>query len=280
MANAEEADRTLFVRNLDSKVTEELLFELFVQAGPLIKTKIPKDKTFGFAVYKHEESVHYAIELLNGTSLYGRSIQVQFRSGSTHGTSPGGISKNSSPANTPNPHGQRMQNQDGSSYSPPQQMQRSFSSPENLQKQVVMNNVWQLQLMQLQQLHRVKAGYMPDLLGQVVTPQMDVDLLQASLPAQKQQQQQYRGGSRGGGGSWSQESSSQRGYRQHPYQDDRGNSSGYSHHSRSQRYSDDSSTGRHQRGQGNQGNQGNHYNHHDDRTGSRSWDSRDNRRRY
>lgn len=31
MGIEEEADRTLFVRNLDSRVTEELLFELFVQ---------------------------------------------------------------------------------------------------------------------------------------------------------------------------------------------------------------------------------------------------------
>uniref|UniRef100_A0A3B5BGJ4 RNA binding motif protein 7 n=1 Tax=Stegastes partitus TaxID=144197 RepID=A0A3B5BGJ4_9TELE len=85
-AAAEETDRTLFIRNLDTRVTEELLFELFLQAGPLIKTKIPKDadgkqKTFGFAVYKHEVSVPYAMELLNGTSLYGRTIHVQFRSG-------------------------------------------------------------------------------------------------------------------------------------------------------------------------------------------------------
>uniref|UniRef100_A0A8C5E1U5 RRM domain-containing protein n=1 Tax=Gouania willdenowi TaxID=441366 RepID=A0A8C5E1U5_GOUWI len=81
-----EANRTLFIRNLDSKVTEEILFELFLQAGPMVKTKIPKDtdgkqKTFGFAVYKHEESVPYAMELLNGTVLHGRSIHVQFRSG-------------------------------------------------------------------------------------------------------------------------------------------------------------------------------------------------------
>lgn len=58
----------------------------FLQAGPLVKTKIPKDsdgkqKTFGFAVYKHDVSVPYAVQLLNGTSLYGRNIHVQFRSG-------------------------------------------------------------------------------------------------------------------------------------------------------------------------------------------------------
>lgn len=58
----------------------------FLQAGPLIKTKIPKDpdgkqKTFGFAVYKNEVSVPYAMQLIDGTSLYGRTIHVQFRSG-------------------------------------------------------------------------------------------------------------------------------------------------------------------------------------------------------
>lgn len=31
MGIEEEADRTLFIRNIDSRVTEELLFELFVQ---------------------------------------------------------------------------------------------------------------------------------------------------------------------------------------------------------------------------------------------------------
>lgn len=38
-AAAAEADRTLFVGNLETKVTEELLFELFHQAGPVIKVK-------------------------------------------------------------------------------------------------------------------------------------------------------------------------------------------------------------------------------------------------
>lgn len=59
---------------------------MFLQAGPLIKTKIPKDpdgkqKTFGFAVYKHEVSAPYAVQLLDGTSLFGRTLHVQFRSG-------------------------------------------------------------------------------------------------------------------------------------------------------------------------------------------------------
>ncbi|EGW10161.1 RNA-binding protein 7 [Cricetulus griseus] len=37
-----EADHTLFVGNLETKVAEELLLELIHQAGPVIKVKIPK----------------------------------------------------------------------------------------------------------------------------------------------------------------------------------------------------------------------------------------------
>ncbi|KAM9300691.1 splicing regulator RBM11 [Morus bassanus] len=84
-----EADRTLFVGNLESRVREEILYELFLQAGPLTKVTICKDKdgkpkSFGFVCFKHKESVHYAIALLNGIRLYGRPIKVQYRFGSSH----------------------------------------------------------------------------------------------------------------------------------------------------------------------------------------------------
>ncbi|XP_064325950.1 splicing regulator RBM11 isoform X2 [Phalacrocorax carbo] len=84
-----EAGRTLFVGNLESRVREEILYELFLQAGPLTKVTICKDKegkpkSFGFVCFKHEESVHYAIALLNGIRLYGRPIKVQYRFGSSH----------------------------------------------------------------------------------------------------------------------------------------------------------------------------------------------------
>ncbi|NXF09261.1 RBM7 protein, partial [Smithornis capensis] len=88
-AAAAEANRTLFVGNLDPKVTEELIFELFHQAGPVITVKIPKDrdgrpKQFAFVNFKHEESVPYGLQLLNGIKLYGRPMRIQFRSGSSH----------------------------------------------------------------------------------------------------------------------------------------------------------------------------------------------------
>ncbi|KAM9217045.1 RNA-binding protein 7 [Leptosomus discolor] len=93
-AAAAEADRTLFVGNLDPKVTEELIFELFHQAGPVIKVKIPRDrdgrpKQFAFVNFKHEESVPYGLSLLNGIKLYGRPIKIQFRAGSSHASQDG-----------------------------------------------------------------------------------------------------------------------------------------------------------------------------------------------
>ncbi|XP_023365520.1 splicing regulator RBM11 [Otolemur garnettii] len=89
----EEADRTVFVGNLEARVREEILYELFLQAGPLTKVTICKDregkpKSFGFVCFKHAESVSYSIALLNGIRLYGRPINVQYRFGSSRSSEP------------------------------------------------------------------------------------------------------------------------------------------------------------------------------------------------
>lgn len=52
----------------------------------MIKVKIPKDndgraKQFAFVNFKHEVSVPYGMDLLNGTKLFGRPLKIQFRSG-------------------------------------------------------------------------------------------------------------------------------------------------------------------------------------------------------
>ncbi|KAM8902958.1 RNA-binding protein 7 [Spinachia spinachia] len=247
MGIEEETDRTLFIRNLDTRVSEELLFELFVQAGPLIKTKIPKDpdgkqKTFGFAVYKHEVSVPYAMQLLDGTPLYGRTIHVQFRSGSSHSSSPGN-SHNTSPANNPNPHGQRTPNHFGNL---PTQMQRSFSSPDNLQKHVMNNMMW----LQMQQLEQLNEGF-----------------------SKSQQRQLPAGGNSGGGGLRQHDNSP---YRHLPQMNSRG---------RNSRYAEDASPSRHP--QQGHGRDGHHYQndrssnrHHDNRGGNRRHDERGSNRGY
>ncbi|CAH0552758.1 unnamed protein product [Brassicogethes aeneus] len=76
--------RTVWCGNLSNQVTEELLYELFLQAAPLERVKIPTDKegrrsNFAFITMKHEISVPYATQLLNGTSLFEKKINVKPR---------------------------------------------------------------------------------------------------------------------------------------------------------------------------------------------------------
>ncbi|XP_069940340.1 RNA-binding protein 7 isoform X2 [Cherax quadricarinatus] len=99
----DDESRTVWVGNFDpERVTQELLYELFLQAGPLHYVRIPKDratgklKNFAFVCYRHDVSVAYAIELLNGIQLFKRNLKVQSRylqnlqqSGAASG--PGGI---------------------------------------------------------------------------------------------------------------------------------------------------------------------------------------------
>ncbi|KAM4015564.1 RNA-binding protein 7 [Anomaloglossus baeobatrachus] len=151
---AAEADRTLFVGNLDPRATEELLFELFLQAGPAINVKIPKDKDgtpkqFAFVNFKHEESVPYGMSLLNGIKLFGRPLKIQYRSGSSHASqeatnaasSPQGSSSFS--GNAPSPNGNRYDYNSDMRYdhSPPvSSYQKPYSSPDGLHRQAMMNN--------------------------------------------------------------------------------------------------------------------------------------------
>ncbi|KAM9451246.1 RNA binding motif protein 11 [Clarias gariepinus] len=78
----EVVQRTVFVFNLSSSVREEILYELFLQAGPVQKVVIPKDrdgnqKSYGFVHYKHAEAVPYAMALLDGIWLYGCPITLR-----------------------------------------------------------------------------------------------------------------------------------------------------------------------------------------------------------
>ena len=79
----EEQLRTLWCGGISDKVDEEILYELFLNAGPLEKVTIPKDKetkrqkNFAFIVFQHAESTQYAFDLLNGTELFRQPIRLQ-----------------------------------------------------------------------------------------------------------------------------------------------------------------------------------------------------------
>ncbi|GAB1598656.1 RNA-binding protein 7-like [Argonauta hians] len=72
-------EKSLYVRNLPENITEELLYELFLQAGPLEKVFLAKEKSYAFINFKHAESIPYTLQVLDGVSLYGRNLALRPR---------------------------------------------------------------------------------------------------------------------------------------------------------------------------------------------------------
>ncbi|EDQ87182.1 uncharacterized protein MONBRDRAFT_10322 [Monosiga brevicollis MX1] len=73
---------TIYVGNIDPQCTDELLFELGLQAGPVLNAAIAGnpngDKlSFGFIEYKRATSTAFAIALLDGLRLFGRTLNVK-----------------------------------------------------------------------------------------------------------------------------------------------------------------------------------------------------------
>jgi len=68
----------ILVSNLDQKVTEELLWELFVQVGPVMSVYFPRDKVtgdhlgYGFVEFRTAIDADYAIRIMHQIKLYNR----------------------------------------------------------------------------------------------------------------------------------------------------------------------------------------------------------------
>lgn len=80
----DDETRTIWCGNLSDKVSEEVLYELFLQVAPIERVRIPMDKSgrkanFGFVTLKHEISVAYVVQLLDGTCLYDRQLNIKPR---------------------------------------------------------------------------------------------------------------------------------------------------------------------------------------------------------
>ena len=90
-------DATIYIGGLDEKVNEALLWELMVQAGPVVSVNMPKDRVtanhqgfvlkacviqfffrFGFVEFMSEEDADYAMKILNMIKLFGKPIKVNF----------------------------------------------------------------------------------------------------------------------------------------------------------------------------------------------------------
>lgn len=75
-------EATLWVGGLAEEVDESLLWELMVQAGPVVSVNIPRDRVTGehqgyaFCEFASEEDADYAIKILNMTELYNKPIKI------------------------------------------------------------------------------------------------------------------------------------------------------------------------------------------------------------
>ncbi|GAA56093.1 splicing factor 3B subunit 4 [Clonorchis sinensis] len=75
-------DATIYVGGLDEKTTESILWELFLQAGPVVNVHMPKDRItmqhqgYGFVEFMTEEDADYAMRIMNMIKLFGKPIRV------------------------------------------------------------------------------------------------------------------------------------------------------------------------------------------------------------
>ncbi|KAH3681085.1 hypothetical protein WICPIJ_007945 [Wickerhamomyces pijperi] len=82
-------DASIYVGNLDEKITESLLYELFIQAGPVISVRLPKDRVlkthqgYGFVEFQNESDVQYAENVFQGIRLFGRTLKIN-KVGTSH----------------------------------------------------------------------------------------------------------------------------------------------------------------------------------------------------
>lgn len=74
---------SLYIGNLDSLVDETLLYELFIQLGPVRLLNLPKDRIlrkhqgYGFVEFRGVQDADYALEILRGIRLYGRTLKMK-----------------------------------------------------------------------------------------------------------------------------------------------------------------------------------------------------------
>jgi len=78
--------RSLYVGNLDQKVTEAILFDIFSIVGPVEGCKLIKDKStgYGFVDYYDHQTAALALQTLNGRNIYGYEVKVNWAFAGSH----------------------------------------------------------------------------------------------------------------------------------------------------------------------------------------------------
>ena len=75
-------EATVWIGGLDENVDESLLWELMIQAGPVVSVNIPRDKIthehqgYAFCEFASEEDADYAMKIMNMVRLFGKSLKI------------------------------------------------------------------------------------------------------------------------------------------------------------------------------------------------------------
>lgn len=83
-ATVNNPETTIYVGNIDPRITKSQIYELFVQVSPISEVRYPKDKVlqmhqgYAFIECYTAEDAQYVIRLMNNTvSLYDRILKVR-----------------------------------------------------------------------------------------------------------------------------------------------------------------------------------------------------------
>lgn len=78
----QDKEATVYIGNIDERVTDQLIWELMLQAGRIQNVHLPKDRVtqnhqgFGFVEFMSEEDADYAAKIMNQIRIYGKPIRV------------------------------------------------------------------------------------------------------------------------------------------------------------------------------------------------------------
>lgn len=79
-------EATIYVGNIDEKITEDIIWELMLQCGPVNSVFMPKDKVtgkhigYGFVEFKSEDDAEYALKIMTMVKLNQKPLKLNHAS--------------------------------------------------------------------------------------------------------------------------------------------------------------------------------------------------------
>lgn len=102
---------TVYIGNLDEKVSEQVLYEVLIQVGHLVDLHMPRDKKsnhhkgYAFAEYETKEIAEYAVRLFSGlVCLHNRTLKFAMSGQAMPSQNQAPLSPHVPNSALPNPH--------------------------------------------------------------------------------------------------------------------------------------------------------------------------------